>query len=61
MLIFFNEKVLAAARPKNQEGGLGVDATVRAAIDSAEPQIGPAFHDKPLVEASIRETLGLTY
>jgi|GEM_PF-1099764 len=61
VLIFFNEKVLAAARPKNQEGGLGVDATVRAAIDSAEPQIGPAFHDKPLVEASIRETLGLTY
>ena len=54
VLGFFQEKVLAAARPKDQEGGLGVDASIRAAVDAAESQIGPAFEDRPLVEASIR-------
>ncbi len=58
---FFEEKVLSAARPKSQEGGLGVDATIRAAVDAAEPQIRANFHEQPLVEASIRSALGSTY
>lgn len=61
VLVFFQNNVLAAARPKDQEGGLGVDATIRQALDAAEPTIASYFDDKPLVEASIRSTLGRTY
>jgi tRNA A-37 threonylcarbamoyl transferase component Bud32 len=61
VLDFFQDQVLAAARPESQEGGLGIHATIRAAVDAAEPKIAGAFHDRPLVEASIRNTLGGTY
>ncbi len=61
VLVFFRDNVLAAARPESQVGGLGVDATIRDAVDAAEPLIGPAFKDQPLVEAAIRSTLGQTY
>lgn len=58
---FFTTNVLARARPKNQEGGLGIDATIREAIDVAVPYVDASFRDRPLVEASIRKTLGGTY
>jgi serine/threonine protein kinase/tetratricopeptide (TPR) repeat protein len=58
---FIEDKVLAAARPRGQDGGLGRDATLRAMIDAAEPAIGGGFKDQPLVEARIRFTLGNTY
>jgi tetratricopeptide (TPR) repeat protein len=61
VLEFFQKRVLAAARPANQEGGLGIEATIRAAVEAAEPKVADAFHDRPLVEAAIRNTLGLTY
>ena len=61
MLEFFQGKVLAAARPKDQEGGLGIDATIREAVDAAEPAIAKTFADQPTVEASIRNTLGESY
>jgi serine/threonine protein kinase len=61
VLEFFQTRVLAAARPKDQEGGLGIDATIRAALDAAESGIAKGFADKPTVEASIRATLGKTY
>jgi len=61
VLEFFQEKVLAAARPEGVKGGLGIDASIRAAVDAAEPQIGPAFQDRPLVEASIRSVMGESY
>ena len=61
MLKFFQDKVLSAARPKGQEGGLSRDATVREALDRAEPEIATAFAGEPLVEASIRNTLGVSY
>ena len=61
VLGFFLNKVLAAARPKDLEGGLGIHATIRAAIDAAEATIGPSFADQPTVEASIRDTLGQSY
>ncbi len=60
-LEFFQTKVLAAARPKEQEGGLGIDTTIRAAVDAAEPGIVKSFADQPVVEASIRHTLGESY
>ncbi len=61
VLKFFQDKVLSAARPKGQEGGLSRDATVREALDRAEPEIATAFAGEPLVEASIRNTLGVSY
>ena len=61
VLKFFQGKVLSAARPKGQEGGLRRDVTVREALDRAEPEIATAFPGEPLVEASIRNTLGVSY
>jgi serine/threonine protein kinase/tetratricopeptide (TPR) repeat protein len=61
ILDFFQNKVLAAARPKALEGGLGIHATIREAIDAAESKIGQSFADQPTVEASIRNTLGENY
>jgi hypothetical protein len=61
VLKFFREKVLAANRPEGQVGGLGIDATIRDAVDAAEPLITASFKNQPLVEASIRETLANTY
>ncbi len=60
-LEFFQDNVLVAARPKDQEGGLGIDATIRAAVDAAEPRIAESLVNQPTVEASIRNTLGETY
>ena len=61
VLDFFRIRVLAAARPQDQDGGLGIDATIRAAMDAAEPSIAESFADQPLAEASIRRTVGTTY
>jgi eukaryotic-like serine/threonine-protein kinase len=58
---FFRTKVLSAARPKGRSGGLGRRATIRAAVEAAEPAIAQAFAGQPLVEAAIRDTLGVTY
>ena len=61
VLEFFENRVLAAVRPKDWEGGLGIDATIRAAVDAAEPGIRESFADQPRVEASIRNALGQSY
>ncbi len=61
VLKFFQEQVLAAARPEGQEGGLGREVTIRQAVDAAGPRIGEAFHDQPTVEAGVREAMGTTY
>ncbi len=61
VLEFFQNKVLSAGRPLGQEGGQGKDVTLRKAVDAAEPDIAKTFADRPLVEASIRNTLGTTY
>ena len=62
MLTFFEERVLAAGGPKRKAtGGLGKDLTLRQAIDVATAEVATAFQDKPLVEASIRNVLGVTY
>jgi tetratricopeptide (TPR) repeat protein len=61
VLRFLRDRVLAAARPQGQKGGLGRDVTLQAAIDAAEPKIAEEFANQPIVEASVRETLGATY
>ncbi len=61
MLGFVEDKILAAARPKGQEGGLGHDVTLRKALEAALPQVETAFQGRPLVEASVRMTLGKSF
>ena len=61
VLDFFQNKLMAASRPAGQEGGLGKDVTLRAAIDAAERGIAQSFATQPAVEASIRDTLGESY
>jgi serine/threonine protein kinase len=61
VLEFLQNKVLAAARPKDLEGGLGREVLLRTAIDTAEAGIAQTFRDQPVVEASIRMALGETY
>jgi serine/threonine protein kinase/tetratricopeptide (TPR) repeat protein len=61
VLDFFQAKVLSAARPKDWDGGLGVNVTIRAAIDAAEAGIESSFRGNPSVEASIRSSLGTNY
>ncbi|MHC4347832.1 MAG: tetratricopeptide repeat protein, partial [Planctomycetota bacterium] len=63
---FLNEDLLAAVAPSSQRGK-GKDVLMRDVLDVAAERIGEAsavggrFEDKPLVEASIRRTLGKTY
>ena len=58
VLDFFNNQILAAARPLGQEGGLGRQVTLRQAIESALPYVEESFRDQPLIEARLRETIG---
>ncbi|MFK5924004.1 MAG: serine/threonine-protein kinase [Verrucomicrobiota bacterium] len=61
VLDFLENKVLSAARPKSLGGGLGIDATIREAIDAAAPKIGESFVGQPIIEATVRHDLGYTY
>jgi serine/threonine protein kinase/tetratricopeptide (TPR) repeat protein len=61
VLNFFQEQVLAAARPEGQEGGLGPEVSIRKALDAAEPRIAGAFRDQPAIEASVRDVIGRSY
>jgi len=58
---FLEDDLLSAARPEGQEGGLGKHATIRQAVDAARPRIASAFQHEPVIEAAVRNTLGLTY
>ncbi len=58
---FFEVKVFAAARPKGQDGGLGHDVTLRAAVSAALPAVADEFKHQPLVEARLRFALGKTF
>jgi eukaryotic-like serine/threonine-protein kinase len=61
VLSFLKDDVLAAARPEGQDGGLGVEVSVRKAVDAAEPKIAETFKNDPAAEADVRDTLGTTY
>ena len=58
VLGFVEDKILAAARPKGEAGGLGHDVTLRKALEATLPQVETSFQSQPLVEASVRMTLG---
>jgi serine/threonine protein kinase len=57
---FFVSHVFHAVLPV-EDGGLGPTATLRAAIEAAEPVIDNAFRDQPLVEAAVRTAFAEVY
>ncbi|HMO12862.1 MAG TPA: tetratricopeptide repeat protein [Pirellulaceae bacterium] len=61
VLEFVEQHIIAAARPTNQEGGLGNQVTLREAIESAEHFFETGFSDLPIVEARLRMTLGTSF
>ncbi len=58
---FLVEDVLSVARPKGDRGGLGINVTVKAALDVAEANIERRFQNRPRAEAIARHDLGVTY
>ncbi|MCH8141513.1 MAG: tetratricopeptide repeat protein, partial [Proteobacteria bacterium] len=54
---FLNNDLLAAVAPEQQ----GKDVLMRDVLDTASKAIEGKFDDAPLIEASIRSTLGNTY
>jgi hypothetical protein len=61
VLGFVEDRIFAAARPEGQEGGLGREVTLRKAIESALPYVNQSFPSQPLIEASLRLTLGRSF
>jgi serine/threonine protein kinase/tetratricopeptide (TPR) repeat protein len=61
VLEFVENRILSAARPKGQEGGLGPGVTLRDAVVASLPALESGFADQPLIEARIRLTLGRTF
>ncbi len=53
----FLNRMLAAPRP----GKGGPDVAVRALLDDAVRELGSGLEEEPLVEAELRNTLGMTY
>ena len=58
VLEFVEQKIFAAARPDGQEGGLGRDVTLRAALEAALPFVEKSFTNQPLIEARLRIDAG---
>ncbi len=58
---FLVNDILSAARPKGIRGGLGIDVTVRQALEEAEKRISTTFQDRPRAEAIARHDLGVTF
>jgi serine/threonine protein kinase/tetratricopeptide (TPR) repeat protein len=61
VLHFVENQVFAAARPERFEGGLGHKVTLRRALEAALPFVEKSFREKPLIEARLRTTLGISF
>ncbi len=61
VLGFVEDRIFAAARPKDQEGGLGYDVKLADAVTAALPFIEKGFPDQPLTEARLRMTIGQSF
>jgi serine/threonine protein kinase/tetratricopeptide (TPR) repeat protein len=57
----FVEKILNSARPEGQDGGMGHDVKLRKTLEAALPKLPKDFSGKPLIEARLRRTLGLSF
>jgi non-specific serine/threonine protein kinase/serine/threonine-protein kinase len=60
VLDFVQSKVFAATRPQS-EGGVGMNATLRQAIEATLPAVDQDFTERPLLEARLRMMLGISY
>ncbi|MBL9188857.1 MAG: serine/threonine protein kinase [Opitutaceae bacterium] len=58
---FLTEDVLAAARPREVEGGQGINITVRDALVAADEKLPDRFVGRARAEALTRHTLGVTF
>ncbi|MEO7319918.1 MAG: serine/threonine-protein kinase, partial [Chthoniobacteraceae bacterium] len=58
---FLVKRILAAARPEEVEGGLGIDVTVLSALEQAEKRLEQDFAARPRAEAVAREAIGVTW
>ncbi len=61
VISFLENRVIAAARPEGQDGGLGHDVSVRRALEAAVPFVHEGFRDQPLIEARLRMSLGYSF
>jgi serine/threonine protein kinase/Flp pilus assembly protein TadD len=61
VLEFVESKIFAAARPEGRAGGLGHEVKLRQALEAALPSVARSLSDKPLIEARLRRTLGLSF
>ncbi len=61
LIHFVENEIFSAARPRDQEGGLGVEVKLLDALKNSEKQIPVHFANQPVVELSLRKTLGKTY
>jgi tetratricopeptide (TPR) repeat protein len=61
VLKFVEQRIIAAARPEGQAGGLGHAATVREAVESALPYVEKDFANEPLLEARLRMMMGTSF
>jgi tetratricopeptide (TPR) repeat protein len=61
VLNFLETRILAAARPEGQEGGLGREVTLRQALEASLPFLNRGFTKQPLIEARLRQSLGHSF
>jgi serine/threonine protein kinase/tetratricopeptide (TPR) repeat protein len=61
VLEFVESRIIAAARPEGQGGGLGSGVTLRRALEAALPFLDQSFHDQPLIEARLRLMLARSF
>jgi serine/threonine protein kinase/tetratricopeptide (TPR) repeat protein len=61
VLDFVETRILGAARPPGDQTGLGGDVTLRGAIDVALTTMERSFADRPLIEARLRQTVGVAF
>ena len=61
VLAFVNDKVFSAPRPYGLDQGLGKDVTLKEVLENAIKSIEHDFADQPIIEASLRLTLGKSF
>lgn len=61
VLDFVQQRILAAARPEGQDGGLGRDVPLRAALEAALPFVDKSFAKQPITEARLRMSVGRSF
>jgi serine/threonine protein kinase/tetratricopeptide (TPR) repeat protein len=61
VLDFVENRVFAAARPKEQAGGQGYNVKLADAVRAALPFVDKSFTAQPLIEARLRMTMGNSF